>query len=123
MRPLFLLTLAAVLSLGCRGKPQAADPDRAREALRQALDAWQKGESPESLKGRSPSLTVADSRWAKGYRLLSYKLADKDQPSGYDLQMSATLVLQDPSGKESQEKALYSVSTHPSLVVVRTEGS
>ena len=32
------------------------------------------------------------------------------------------LVLQDPKGKQTEEKAVFTVSTSPALVVVRTDG-
>jgi hypothetical protein len=120
--PVLFLSLAVALPCGCRTRPQAADPAKARETLLRTLDAWQKGETPQSLNSLGSSLTVSEPRWAKGYRLLRYEVADQDSASGYDQQLAATLVLQDAAGKQFREKALYNVSTHPALVVVRVEG-
>jgi hypothetical protein len=116
------LALAATLPLGCGPKATAADPEAARESLRAALDAWQKGETPESLRGRSPSITASDSQWQSGYRLLSYEIAGDGQPAGYDVQCHVLLRLQRPDGQQVQEKAVFTVSTHPARVVVRENG-
>jgi hypothetical protein len=120
VRPFLLVVvaLAAALPAGCRPSPRLADPGKARETLRLALDTWHKGEKPESLRG---SVVVAEPKWQEGCRLLKYELADRDQMSGYDAVFTATLWLQDAAGKSSQEKAFYNVSTYPSLVVVRSE--
>jgi hypothetical protein len=125
IRPAFL-GLVVVLALGamsgCRPTPKPADPEKGREALRAALAAWQNGESADVLRGRSPSITAADRQWQEGYRLTRYEIADGGEVVGYDLQCRVVLWLQGPGGKQTKEKAVYSVSTHPSLVVVRAEG-
>ena len=111
-----VLALGALVPLGCaETRPQPADPGRAREALRQVLDAWQKGE-PLSAQ----PVTVGDRRWQGGYRLLRYEVGE-DRPAGYDLQCRVALTLRDPRGRTVRERALYSVSTHPGLVVVRAD--
>jgi len=89
--------------------------------LRTTLGAWQKGQSPESLQQQSPSITAADPKWQSGHRLLRYEIADKDQPVGGDLRCRVVLVLQGPDGKQTEEKAVFSVSTAPALVVVRAD--
>ena len=51
-----LFALAAVLGCGGGTLPERANPERARQALRTALDTWQKGESTEALANGSPPL-------------------------------------------------------------------
>jgi hypothetical protein len=120
----FLCLLLLIAAPGCRrqarGKP--ADPAQGRDALKTALEAWKKGDSVESLASAIPSITVADQRWQDRYKLVRYELADDDKVVGYDLQCRTTLWLKSPDGKEFQEKAVFSVSTNPRLVVVRAEG-
>ena len=115
------LVLAAVP--GCRRPAaQAVDPAQAREALKIALGAWQKGESADSLRKQSPSITMAESKWQEGHRLVRYEIADKDKVVGYDLECRVLLVLQDPKGKQTEEKAVFTVSTSPAVVIVRADG-
>jgi len=122
--PTFLFLALALLAAlpGCRrASAQAADPDKAREALRTTLSAWQKGDSPEALK-QSSSIIAADPKWKNGHRLVRYEIADTDQVVGYDLQCRVLLVLQGPDGRQTEEKAVFSISTAPAVVVVRAEG-
>lgn len=122
MRVVFVaVVLAAVLVAGCGTGAQPADPDQAREALQQALDAWQRGDKPATLKEARPALTVVEPRWDNGFRLVKYEIAEKQQANGFDQQLRATLWLQAPDGKPTQEKAIYQVSTRPARVVVRSE--
>jgi hypothetical protein len=122
LAPVFLgLVLISAAQLGCGSKARSADPESARVALRTALAAWQGGASPESLQQRSPSITVSDSQWRNGYRLLRYEIASDDRVVGYELECRAALVLQGPDGRQLEEKAVFTVSTHPAQVVVRAE--
>jgi hypothetical protein len=119
---LVLLVLSAPLS-GCRPGGQPADPDRARAVLREVLDAWHNGETPEALRGRSPSITVQEPKWQAGQRLLGYQFVGDGAPAGFDWQGTVHLSLQDPAGKKQQEQAVFTVSTAPALVVVRSDDS
>jgi hypothetical protein len=117
------LGLVLAAAPGCKGAPASrVDADKAREVLRTTLTAWQKGESADSLRQQFPSITAADPKWKEGHRLVRFEIADTDQVVGYDLQCRVVLVLQDPKGKQTEEKAVYTVSTSPALVVIRGEG-
>jgi hypothetical protein len=119
--PVFVL-LGLVLMAGCkRPAPPPADPDKAREVLKTALDAWRKGESADSLRQRSPSITAADPKWQDGHQLVRYEIGES-KIVGCDLQCNVVLVLKAPDGKQSEQKAIFNVSTAPNLVVVRGEG-
>jgi hypothetical protein len=117
--------LAAALTLialsGCQPVPTSSDPDRAREILRYALNAWKNGEHPNSLKQARPPVTAADRQWEQGMKLLDYEITRDGQLSGFDVQFSVRLSLQDVAGKPFTERAIYNVSTTPAQVVVRTE--
>jgi hypothetical protein len=109
-----------VVVLGCRGQPPApADPERAREVLRRALDAWQKGDMPETLKQRAPSVVVIDPEWGGGARLLAYRL-ESDGLLGAELRCQVMLSVQ-KNGKTIQKNAVYNVGTSRVLTVVREE--
>jgi hypothetical protein len=117
--------LGLVLAAAPACRPSAAqvvDPARAREALQAALTAWQKGQSADSLRQQSPSITVAETKWKEGHRLVRYEISDQNKVVGYDLECRVLLVLQDPKGKQTEEKAVFTVSTSPALVIVRADG-
>jgi hypothetical protein len=116
-----LAVLLAGLS-GCGGA-RPADPERARTVLLQSLDAWRNGASPESLRAGSPALTVVEPRWKAGCQLVEYELLGEGAPIGFDWQCRVRLTLREPSGKKIQEQALFTISTVPALVVVRSEES
>ena len=116
---LMMLLLGAT---GCGGpKPIAADSQRAREALQTALDAWQKGESEQSLQERSPPLYFNDPEWRAGKQLVKYEIG-AEQPNGLSVRYDVALTLQGEKGAAEKRQALYTVDTDPALVVVRDPG-
>jgi hypothetical protein len=122
-RRLFGLLLAGMLlTLGCGGPPAPADPAQARAALRAALDAWQKGESPDALKEHQPPVTVTAWEWRAGYQLLSYTI-ESDTPFAADLRCRVQLALKNPRGKVLRKTAVYVVGTSPVLTVAQEEES
>jgi hypothetical protein len=112
----------AVLAAGCRPTPAPSDPDLARETLRQALEAWKRGDPPDALAKADPPVVAADRQWQGGAKLLDYTIHPAVEPKGFDQHFTATLSLQDAAGKRTQQKAAYDVSTTPKRVVVRGEG-
>jgi hypothetical protein len=124
--PIYLLLIGAIafLSLlGCAEKAQKADASRARGELRRALDAWKSGEGFEAYQAKVAPAVVSDPQWEKGMKLLSYDLEEKESPSGYDVKFVVKLSLEDGSGKKTEQKAAYTVSTAPAFVVTRDEDS
>jgi hypothetical protein len=113
----------AVLLAGCGGPAlQApADPARARQALRTALDAWQQGGQPGSLKSGSPAVHVSDQDWSAGYRLTRYQIAEDGQRAGVDLRYRVALTLLAPRGQTVHKDTAYLVGTSPVLTVVRLD--
>jgi hypothetical protein len=122
-RCLVLLAGIPLIPLGCGGPspPPPANPEQARAALRLALDAWQKGAAPESLKHGAPAIRVIDHEWATGCRLLRYQV-EKDTPLGANLHCHVHLSLQNTRGKMLQKKARYNVATGSVVTVFREEG-
>jgi hypothetical protein len=114
---------ALVLSglLGCAEKAQQADASTARTELRHALDAWKSGEKLSAYQEKVAPAIVNDPQWKKGMKLFSYELEDKESPAGYDVKFVVKLFLEDGSGKKTEQKAAYTVSTAPALVVTRNE--
>src|SRR5438105_13483632 len=111
--PAFVFLGLLLAAPGCKRAAAApVDPDKAREALRTTLSAWQNGESADALR-KSSSITAADPKWKDGHRLIRYDIADKDQVVGCDLHCRVVLVLRGPDGKQTEEKAVFCVSTSP----------
>lgn len=117
---LAVLILVAVGASGCKRGFTApkADPEKSREILRQGLDAWKKGETPDSLKS-SASITFKDPEWDKGTKLTDYKVQGDGQAFGHDWECKVKLSLQNSKGDKSEKTATYDMSTSPSLSVTR----
>jgi hypothetical protein len=119
---IFLLISALSGLAGCSGpsRPMPADAVQAREALRLALDSWQKGAAAQALKDRQPPIQVVDHQWRTGYQLVRYQLGNDGQ-IGTNLRCQVQLALKNPRGKALNKKAVYSVGTSPVLTVSREE--
>lgn len=117
-RPLLYLSFC-LLAGGCGTPlPPAADPAQAQSALKTALDAWQKGETAESLQSRSPAINVNDAGWSSGDRLVKYEI-QSEQASGQSWKARVLLTVQNGSSSPTQQQATYTVDTTPAVVVVR----
>jgi hypothetical protein len=117
------LACALLLSFGCGASQTGApaDPSRAQEALRAALDAWKGGETLDALAQRTPPIRVSDLDWSGGLRLEGYQAEEAGQLLGYDLNYPVVLNLKDRKGKALKKKAVYVVTTQPELLVLRQE--
>ncbi len=116
-----LKALAAILAAGCSGRAVSTpvDPERARAALRTTLDAWKRGDTPESLKTASPPIVAQDFDWMGGATLVAYELTDDGKEDGPNLQIPVKLTLKPPQGAEVEKPVAYVVGTSPSLTVFR----
>jgi hypothetical protein len=117
-----VVIVVAVLQTGCHraSLPETADPAKARAALCQALDAWKAGGTADSLRSGG-SITVFDQQWQNGFRLMQYEFGGDGAIRGCDWRCAVSLTVQDANGRRSNHTAIYTVSTAPALVVVRSE--
>jgi hypothetical protein len=117
------VSVASLGSAGCGGAslPSAADAGQAREALRSALKAWEKGEKPDALTKLSPPIHVSDVDWHDGYRLQKFEVYPKDQPKGLSLRCFATLDLKHPRGATVQKIVAYMIDTQSVIAIVRED--
>lgn len=110
--------LLGVVVGGCGRPPDiVADPERAASILETVLAAWRDGETCADLQKRSPAIHVADERWLGGAALTSFTIGE-GRPFGPSTRFEVTLVGPPPLGTR---KAVYAVSTQPSLSVARTD--
>lgn len=116
--------LSAAISLllaGCgQGPPPPTDKDQALKALHSALDAWKKGEKPETVK-KDQSIQMLDPAWDKGLKLARYEIEEAHaKPSGFDLGVPVKLWFDNLENEPRTIK--YTVSTSPALVITRDYG-
>ena len=120
-----LLLLMFVVLVGCGPgdvrPPAPSDPDQAKQALTQALDAWRTGETPESLRKSQPAVIVSDEDWLRGEKLVSYAIQGDGKKHGNSIRFIATLELRAANGSVQRKHALYHVGTEPVLTVVRSD--
>jgi hypothetical protein len=117
-RPLVLVLLGVAGCSGSQPLPPAANPDRAREGLQAALDAWQKGETVESLQKQEPAIHVNDPDWRENKKLVKYQIGT-GQFHGQSWRCEVQLTLQDSAGKSTPRQVKYIIDTDPTVVVVR----
>jgi hypothetical protein len=118
---LILLALAFVSGCSGPGQAHAVNPDRAREALRTALDQWKKGEGPRSLESSGTPMTVQDFDWASGAKLMDYQIIDDGKPYDANLRVQVKLALSGAQSKGNtiEKKVWYLIGTSPSVTVFR----
>jgi hypothetical protein len=123
-----LLTLAVswLTLAGCSGTkiPEPADPEKARAALRSALDVWKDGGTPTALQSASPPIRVADDDWVAGLRLHNYEIQDQGEEVGNSLHVTVVLhLVNDSDAPMNPITVTYQVTTSPRLEVARYDPS
>jgi hypothetical protein len=111
-----------MLAAGCGTGPERAAPvdaDRAREALRTALESWKKGAQPTALQSHSPPITVQDMDWEAGAKLLAYEIVGDGKNDDANLRCPVKLTIRDAQGKETKKQVTYVVGTSPAVTVFR----
>ena len=117
---LLLLVLALVLGGGCGPSVRPSDQETGRKVLQATLDTWKGGGKPDVLARQSPSIHASDGDWKSGLALQGYQ-ADEGKLVGSDLNYSVVLELKNRKGKLTKKTAVYAVTTHPQLLVLRQD--
>jgi len=119
---LLAAVLSAILALtvsGCsKGVANPVDPDRARVALRSALDHWKSGGDPPSIPSSSLPMTVQDLEWQSGAKLVNYEVLGDGEPADANLRVKVKLTLAG-RGKNTEKTVNYLVTTSPAVTVFR----
>lgn len=113
--------MSSILGCSASGGARPAEPDRAKNAVKAGLEAWKKGEKPESMANQSPSVTFVDEDWSAGQTLVAFEIVDPLTPAGNNLSCTVTLTVQPPGGRAVKKRVQYTVGTHPSITVVRSD--
>ena len=116
-----LIVALAVFVAGCSGNRRASpvDPDRARDTLRLALEGWKNGDPPSVLHDGSPSITVQDTDWLAGMKLVDYQVTGDGKAVESNLYVPVKLTLRPKRGKDVKKAVSYIVGTSPILTVFR----
>lgn len=116
-----LAALAVVLLAGCSVGPKLAapvEPDKARAALRTALDAWKAGKPIDSLAEANPPIVAQDVDWLAGAKLEDYAVLD-DKEADANLRVRVQLTVRPAQGAPAKKTVTYVVGTDPKLTVFR----
>jgi hypothetical protein len=116
-----LVLAAALLFTGCSSKPAAApvEPEKARETLRAALDAWKAGRPIDALKNDTPPIVAQDFDWMAGARLTEYAVVGDGTPLDANLRVQVNLTLRTAQGAAATKTVYYVVGTDKTLTVFR----
>lgn len=115
-----LVALAFLVMAGCERSLSEDRLNRGREVVRLALDAWQRGKTPEEMQQASPPMEVSDDDWDDGSQLIAYEITDTYGTPDDDLPRCAvTLTIKDLMGKQVSRQVVYRVRTEPNLVIGR----
>ena len=106
---------------GCGQMASPSDPTAGHKALHAALDAWKGGEKADALAQRVPPIHVTDGDWLSGLRLKSYKADALGKLVGSDVNYNVVLELKSARGAVVKKNAVYAVTTHPHLLVLRQD--
>jgi hypothetical protein len=122
----FLMAASALLCFlagcGLGPSPHPSDPDQAKTTLHTVLESWKAGATPESLASQSPPIRVHDLDWNEGHALVSYQTTSEPRLVGYDVNYPVILELKKRKGGTVKKTAVYTITTHPEILVMRNEG-
>ncbi len=125
MKPHHLLPLLAVLAAGCGGDPPPLDmattPEKSREALVAALDAWKGGATRETLAAQTPPVVFADDSLTRKHKLLDYKFEGEPKAVGTGITYVVTLTTQDGTRPPATRKLAYRVVTSPNIAISKED--
>lgn len=117
----FLLCVLVVTGSGCArtARDLKLDADVARTALEKALSAWVEGKQPGDLR---PEITVGDSLWKAGQKLISYEIKTANEKSdGTNLYIPVIREIKDSKGKVTKSEMIYVVGTSPVITIFPQE--
>ncbi|HEV3339180.1 MAG TPA: hypothetical protein VG125_02450 [Pirellulales bacterium] len=113
------VAVACLLMVGCSRSNAPTDVPSAKAALTAALESWKAGQSPDSLRQRSPCIVMVDDAWQKGEKLESFENAAPEVDDGVNLHCTVKLALNDERAGRRSEQVTYIVGTAPTITIFR----
>lgn len=114
-----LLVLSCVVAAGCgggNGRTLPLNKDAARDACKEFLEAWKKGDKSADL---APNIIGNDADWEAGQKLTDFEFLPNEMDGGSNLHIPVQLTLKDAQGQESKREVTYIVGTSPKVTVFR----
>jgi hypothetical protein len=124
MRSRLLPVVALALAAGCSDTaplPMATSPEEARPAIECAFTAWKDGKTADDLRRQSPPVVLLDDDFARGRRLVDYRIEGDGTPRGTGLRFNVVLTLRDGGRPPVTRKLAYRVVTEPNVSVSRED--
>ena len=118
-----LLVLFVGLLSGC-GQPVTEKRQPGRRPAKYphhagATAPTKKGKTPEQLEAQEPSIIMNEDAWRTGSSLLEFTMEPAGKMNGRQVRWVVQIKLRDKKGKETTQKATYTVDTIPRIVIVR----
>ncbi len=113
--------LVFLVGAGCSAGPSNAPvvADKAREALRTALESWKKGDKVDNLQNGSTPIYVIDQEWKDGARLMDYQVTSDGEEKDAHLFAPVKLTVRQSGGRDVRKDVIYIISTAPNITVSR----
>jgi hypothetical protein len=112
--------------VGCGGGANplgpATTPEKSRQVIVAALDAWKNGQTRDDLHKQSPPVYFQDDDLYRGRRLIDYKLEGEPRERGTGLSYVVRLTLQNGSAPAATRRVAFRVVTEPNIAITREDG-
>lgn len=118
--PFVAIVLLAISGCGYSASKHRVEPATALQTLKQVLDSWKQGDTPESWQQRSPAVVVQDFDWKAGRKLQEYEILNEGESVDANLYCNVKLTFSDARAGKSERTVTYLVGTSPVLTVFRS---
>lgn len=119
-----LLVAIAIVAMGVgllwpEFRDAPVDADKAREALRLALESWKRGDTIDALQAATPAIYIVDPQWKAGESLKDFRILGEGTERDALLNCPVVLITRSPNGEEVKKEVFFKISTAPRLTVAR----
>jgi len=116
-----LAVLGALMVTGCGPSEVQQKLDFAQQTVKESLEAWKGGGSPEDLKSSDSPVEFYDDDWLAGAKLIDFEIGKVFlEPSDQTARCSVILTVQRRKKKASVKVGCtYQVVAEPAVVVAR----
>ncbi|HWG41945.1 MAG TPA: hypothetical protein VN688_04105 [Gemmataceae bacterium] len=115
-----LVLALLLLAPGCKRTLSQKELDRGRAILETGLQAWEKGERPDTLQKLDPPVYFRDEDWTKGMRLTAWEITSTNgSVSDLTPRYEVVLTLADRKGKTIRRQVVYQIERKETIAIVR----